>query len=525
MKKIIYLTLTMFVAIGLNSCSDDLSNYNENPNEPDFVLTNTIFNGATKQYTDFMRNDFNSGRLTLPWMQYWGQNSYADEDRYLYRETSAESIYTNSYLVATEFKSIIDLNVDPATSEQVATVGNNNNQIAASRIMLSYIFHKLTDTFGDVPYYSYGSDNPNFQALNIDENLSPVFATQEEIYMDILKELREASDMIVESESVFISGDNIFQGDAVKWKKFANSLILRVANRLREVDPGTANQAINEAIAAGVFDSNADNAIQPYETADATASPFWIAFIDRTDFAVAAPFVDLLKGETGSFGPDPRLFEMAAPINASINDIKNDDYEESSDYEDYIGVPYAFVQANSLPFISYSFPSSKVLRPDYGEVFMEYAEVAFILSEHNNWDQTQYENGVRASMERWGVASGEVDDFVSNLPAATEETVLNQKYVALYMQPHESWAEFRRTGFPSTLLLPGDEYILPPNQAAESEIDSYVFEPGVDINTLPFRIAYPVVLQTLNGSNRADAVSGLENGDTIFSPLFWDVNN
>ncbi|PVW17068.1 SusD/RagB family nutrient-binding outer membrane lipoprotein [Marixanthomonas spongiae] len=524
MKKIFIITLLFASTTGFISCSDDLSDYNKNPNAPESVLPNTIFNSATKQYTDFLRDDFNSGRLTLPWMQYWGQNAYADEDRYLYRETTAESLYRNTYLVATEFKSIIEINSNPETAVAASAVGNNNNQIAASRIMLAYMFHRLTDFFGDVPYYSYGSDDPDFQALQIDVFLSPKFAPQEKIYADVLKELREAADMINTSEPVFTSGDNIFSGDATNWKKFANSLILRVANRLKEVDPATANNAMSAAIASGVFTSNDDNAVQPYEANDTNGSPFWLAFLDRTDFAVAKPFVDLLKGDTGSFGPDPRLFEMAAPKDASIASIKSNSYDRSEDYDDYVGIPYAFPLANTLGFDLYSFPSGKIIDPDYGEVLMEYAEVAFILSENNNWDQGEYENGVRASMERWGVAEADVTAFVGSLPAATEETVLNQKYVGLYMQPHEAWSEYRRTGFPSTLVMPGETITLPPEQAAAAEVDTYVFEAGQGLTDLPTRLRYPQILQTLNGANRAEAVQGLDGGDVITAKLFWDVD-
>jgi hypothetical protein len=526
-NKHIALTLLLGTAI-FTSCSDDIEKYNENPNSPEVVPTSTIFNSATKEYTDFMRNGFNSGRLVLPWLQYWGQTSYADEDRYDYRETTAESIYQNTYLVATDLKKILDLNTNEATRDQQAANGNNDNQIAASRIMLAYMFHKLTDTFGDVPYYSYGTEDPDFQALQVDNVLSPVFAPQEKIYADILLELKAASDMINTSEPVFNSGDNIFNGDAVKWKKFANSLILRVANRLRDVNPGTANAAIDAALAAGVMESNADNAVQAYEAADATASPFWVAFITRTDFAVTNTFVRVLKGESGNFGLDPRLFEYAAPSTVSITAIKDNSYERSEDPSDYQGVPYAFAQTQRLPFDTYTFPSSNIIKPDYGEVLMEYAEVQFIISEHNGFSQAEYEEGVRASMGKWGVASDDIDAFVSSLPAASEETVLNQKWVALYMQAHEAWAEYRRTGFPSLLKLPGATIELAPNQVAalpeESRITSYVFEPRIEIDDLPKRLRYPQILQTLNGENRKAAVTGLSDGDTVNSALFWDVN-
>ena len=523
MKKILIVTMLFAVSSAFISCSEDIEDINSNPNAPEVVPTNTVFNAATKQYVDRMRSAFNSGRLTLNWVEYWGQNAYADEDRYLFRETSAESLY-NAYLTANEFKTIIDLNTDPDSAADVAAVGANENQIAASRIMLAYLFHKMTDTFGDIPYYSYGSDDPEFQALNVAETQTPVFATQEKIYADILKELRESADMIILSEPVFTSGDNIFNGDASKWKKFANSLILRVATRLKGVNASAANSAISAAINDGVMTSNADNAAQAYGEIDAEASPWWGAFITRTDFAVAHPFVNLLKGDVGNFSPDPRLFKMAAPKSVSINDIKADDYEESTDFADYEGIPYAFELLNQLGNSSYSFPSSIVLRPDYSEVLMEYAEVAFLLSENNNWSQAEYENGVRASMEKWGVSSSDIDAFVSSLPPANQENVLNQKYVALYMQSHEAYAEYRRTGFPNTMFLPGDSYTLPAEQADDDGVASYTFQPAVNATDLPFRVTYPVVIQNLNGANRQAAVAGLNNGDTILSKLFWDVN-
>ena len=95
------------------------------------------------------------------------------------------------------------------------------------------------------------------------------------------------------------------------------------------------------------------------------------------------------------------------------------------------------------------------------------------------------------------------------------------------MQGGESWAEYRRTGFPKTLLLPNQAGVLDADQVASSvQITSpdYVFTPLEDVDDLPSRIRYPVVLQTLNGANRQEAANKLTNGDNIDSKLFWDVN-
>ena len=536
-KSVVYILMAGTISLFMSSCDKDFEEINENQNNPEVVLTSNILNSATKELTDNSRDAFSSARTTLPWMQYWGQTSYADEDRYLYRETTASNLWRDYFRVANDFKAIIDFNENPETRSLMSSVGDNEGQIAVARIMLSYVFHQLVDSFGDVPYYSYGSDDPEFQALDVDGAITPVLADQRKVYLDILNELKEASITLSAIEvSVFSSGDNIFGGSAEKWSKFANSLILRVANRLRNVESSVATTAINEAIARGVFESNDDNAIQPYEQTDQNGSPLYRAFFvnNRTDFAVAAPFVNLLKGRELGFGLDPRLFQFAAPITATIGSIKDDSFADAAgnavaenNADDYEGIPYAFPPINLIPFTTYSFPNSNVLRQDYGEVLMEYAEVAFILSEHNNWNQEQYENGVRASMERWEVDSDDVEAFVAGLPSASQENVLTQKYVALYMQPYEAWAEYRRTGFPKTLILPGDRAELASVQAATLPAGIspvYNFVPLVSgITDLPKRLRYPIVLQTLNGANRAAAVAKL-GSDTVTESLFWDNN-
>jgi hypothetical protein len=154
---------------------------------------------------------------------------------------------------------------------------------------------------------------------------------------------------------------------------------------------------------------------------------------------------------------------------------------------------------------------------------MEYAEVAFILSERDGWAQDEYENGVRASCEKWGVAEADIDDLIAALPAASEETVLTQKYIALYMQGHTAWMEYRRTGFPKTLVPVFTDFSL---YVPSSDTWLYKrFEPLVSqVTDLPYRMRYPQQEQTLNGDNWKVAADKLENGDVIYSKLWWDVD-
>ena len=526
--SVLFATLLLFSA---PSCSDRLEDMNVNPNSPEVVPSNLIFSGATRYLMHYTRDGWWSARMTLPWMQYSGQLIYQEEDKYQYRETQTSNGWYYLYKSATDFKDIIDLNTDEETKHQMAGYGNSDNQIAVSRIMLAYIFDQLATHFGDVPYWSYGNDDPDFQALQTPEIMTPKFAEQSKIFADLLKELKEAAAQLDPSDAVFIAGDNIYNGDAEKWRKFANSLRLRIANRIKGVYPEAQNH-ISEAIAAGVFESNDDNAVQAFGTTAAEGSPFWQTFMvgRRQDFVVGEPFVDLLKGVTGDFGIDPRLPKMVAPVGYSGYEVEARSYTESSvdeiDLDDYVGMPLglpspAVINDNSSIGLT-SFASYHVIKPDYGEVLMEYAEVAFILSEINGWDQGYYEEGVKASMNKWGVESDDIEDYINALPAASEENVITQKYIAFYMTPQEAWNEYRRTGFPD-----GDILMLPNGRESKDLVhgETYTFTPLISGNVLatdlPSRVRYPQEEQTLNSTHYNEARSKLSNGDEIDSKLWW----
>ncbi len=161
------------------------------------------------------------------------------------------------------------------------------------------------------------------------------------------------------------------------------------------------------------------------------------------------------------------------------------------------------------------------LSSERGKVLMEYAEVAFILSEINSWSQEHYENGVRANMERVGVETSDINAFIANLPAANERNVMEQKYIVLFYNPDEGWNEYRRTGYPDTevLLMPGETATRPHDGS------TYTFTPlqsgNVIATDLPARVRYPVTQQTLNGANWRAASGELSNGDQIDSKLWF----
>ncbi|MGG5210916.1 SusD/RagB family nutrient-binding outer membrane lipoprotein [Chryseobacterium sp. MIQD13] len=510
------------MSLVLNSCADKFDEIDTNPNSTENPLPTGLFNSANKEYVDYTRDGWVSGRMMLPWVQYSAQRQYTEEDRYQYRLTTGTQLWTRSYYVAQDYKKIIDLNTDPATAAQMSNYGANVNQIAAARIMLSYVFLNLADAFGDIPYYSYGNKDADFQALNVNENLQPKFASQQKVYADIMKELKEAAAMIDVTKDVLTSGDQLFGNDPEKLKKFANSLRLRVATRVKGVVAG-AEAHITDAIASGVMTSNDDTVGLTYENNLINPSPFFLTYQTRSDFAISKTFVQLLKGQAGNFGEDPRIFKYASPTSVKIGNIRNQTMVEATSASQIAGMPYGVPSTLAASqAASSSFFGASVLKPAYTEVFMEYAEVEFLLAEANGWSQTNYAKGVRASMERWNVPTDKIDTFVAALPAASKANVLTQKYVSLFMQPNEAWAEYRRTGYPNHLLLPGQTANL--NVPSASGQTTYTFTSLIaGLNDLPTRIFYPTTVQTLNTANYQAAATAI-GGDKMDTKLIWDNN-
>lgn len=534
MKTIKYIFLVFGAIVMLfPSCTKDFEETNKNPNSPEQVPSYTLMTNAQKRLMDDTRDEWFSGRMALPWIQYWAQVNYTEEDRYQYRENSNNTAWKDIYTDLMDLQRVIELNENAETKALNGAYGNNDNQIAAARILKSWAFHLLTDTYGPVPYHSYTTQDDDFQALRgLSENiLSPTYAPMDKIYKDILNELKEAAATLSTNADKYVltQGDIIYGGNADLWRRFANSLRLRVALRMRGVDQATADLHINELTAdidGNLFRSNDDNAQFSYlETSD-NASPMYRAYYvdNRTDFAVSNAFIDLLSGKKTTLTgiEDPRIHTFACPKGLNSKDLALMQANEifAMPVTDYAGQPYGIVSetAGAIPIGDVSLPFYP-LKATYGEVFMDYAEVCFILSELQGWDQTWYEKGVEASMLQWEVPAENITLYMETLPAADEENVMTQKYIALYMQPYQAWAEYRRTGYPNTLTLPGQVTWVDENG------EDVIFEPLVDTDgDLPKRVGYSQEEQLLNPDGYDKGKSLLGGADNMYTPLWWDVN-
>ncbi len=511
MKKqlILIYTVTLAGALSLVSCSNKkFEAINTDPNRPKEVSTTTIISAAQKQLMDNIRGSAGSLRSSMLFAQYFSENQYTNESRYDLPRANSDIYWDNVYKALNNLEQIIRLNTDPATKAKVtAGVGPNENQIAIARILKVYAFLSLTDAFGNIPYSSYGNNDPDFQALKLNpEILKPKYASQEKIYTDLLKELKEAAAQLVLSANTFGNFDGIYKGKPDQWKKFANSLRLRIAMRIRAKAPQPANTNIQEAIAGGLISGNEENAALKYETKAPNEAPLYRATVteNRRDFSVSHVLINVLKGELGPVTVmDPRLKIYARPNNKGA----------------YVGQPYGLLPslASILKAEDISLPGTLVNAADFSETLMEYAEVKFLLAEYKNWDQDEYIAGVRASLQKWGVDKVSEDNYIKALPAATQETVLSQKYLALYMQGNEAWAEIRRTGYPKFLVKPGD-VVWPDAPVTDSEQKKFILLAG---KGLPKRVYYPQKEQAVNLENFQQAL-GEQGNDDIDTKVWWN---
>src|SRR5258708_32121136 len=146
------------------------------------------------------------------------------------------------------------------------------NEMDITDIMEIYTYYYLLNTFGNLPYT---------QANNIDKYPFPAYDDAKTVYSDLLTRLDTCIAGLNVNNGAFGAADILYGGNVAAWKTFANSLKLKMAMLIADTDPATAKTKVGEAIAGGVFQSNADNALFAYTGVTPNANPIWGEVIQR----------------------------------------------------------------------------------------------------------------------------------------------------------------------------------------------------------------------------------------------------
>jgi hypothetical protein len=414
----------------------NLTEINTNPNGPVDVPPPSILGNGIQQVVDVVDgvNSLNIRGGGL-WVQYYSEIQYRDEDKYIVRPGTSGGweLYSGAL---EDFQRMIDKGV----------AANRPNWAAVGRIMKSYTFGAMTDAMGDLPYS---------EALKGNANLTPKYDTQHDIYTALFVDLTTASQQIDTAGIGFSSGDLLYNGGMAKWRKFANSLRLRLAMHLTKRDAATAAAQAQAAVTAGVFQSNADNATLLYLSVSPNRNPIYEDARGRDDYGLSKTYVDSLKSWN-----DPRL-----PVFAQLN---KDTIVANRTYQ---GLPNGLNDGEG-PALFYISRIGAYWRetPNAPLSLMTYSEVLFLEAEaaERGWitgtPATLYTSAIRASMEQYGIATAAIDTYVAQPRvayaggAAGLTQIAYQKWVSLYMQGMEAWTEVRRTGVPA--LVPGPRAVL-----------------------------------------------------------------
>jgi|SRR5680860_411224 len=475
MKK--YLLIFAIMAFSF-SCSD-FGDINVDPKSATAVPAETLFANATKNLADQMTSTSVNSNIFRLFAQTWTTTTYVDEPNYnlttrdqpgtfwdtFYRDILKDLDETRKILMSTD-----DATILPAV---------RNNQFALIDILEVYSYHVLVDVFADVPYS---------QALDPD-NVLPAYDDDAATYASIIAQLDQAIASISDGEESFGEFDLIYGGDMAAWVRFANSLKLRLAVRIASVDAGKAATMATQAVAGGVFSSNADNASFQYLASAPNTNPVWVALVQsgRQDFIPANTFVDVTN-------------ELEDPRRTAFFDDNLDD-----------GVYAGGLYGQNSPYADYTHLGDVFNQPDTPGILLDYSEVEFLLAEASELGligtpadaEAHYNNAVTASFEFYGVAGVEAYLSKPEVAYATaaptwQEKIAVQKWLSLFNRGFEAWVTYRKYGFPELTIAP------------------------VSMLPVPRRYTYPQDEPTVNGGSYSAGSSAI-GGDELDSRVFWDV--
>jgi len=507
-KWAIRIVLFLVPIIILPGCTKNFDRMNNNPaglltlSAPDLrsLFPGALVSGLGAGYNETTMMLF-AGMYS---QQFAGTSPAQESHRYVIVQRWMD-IWPNTY-VSTMPKLIAIIN---------QTKGQEPTLNAIARIWKVFTFHRLTDYFGPIPYFSIGKDTPVV-----------AYDSQKDIYYDFFKELDEASSDLKNNLSMpsFGTKDLIYGGNNSLWLKFANTLRLRLAIRISNVDPVKAKSEAEAAVAGGVMTDLSDGA---YFKTSADFPNGLNNFQGRPTCRMSATMESLLKGYN-----DPRLSVYWSP---ALSDGQYHGVRDGMTVAQQ-NLPQNSLSANSTVGPLY-LQSNMTTTP---QVAIYASEAYFLRAEGalNGWNmgvgtaQQFYEQGIEMSLREHGITDAAVIATYINgtsLPIAPSnyfptppltdipvkfstdpqkerEQIGTQKWLALFPECHEAWAEIRRSGYPKFYPLMSSQ------------------NPDISADSMIRRISFLDREKLANGPAVTAAVGLLKGPDNVATPLWWDTH-
>ncbi|TCD08274.1 SusD/RagB family nutrient-binding outer membrane lipoprotein [Pedobacter frigidisoli] len=513
-KNILYIVLGIF-SLTISACTKDFTEVNTDPigrrsAEAHQLLTPALVNVLN---TNMVRNWNFTNQLMQVTVEV--NDSEGRIFRYDVRRNFADYSWNNWYLNLTDLKNIYTIASKPESL--------NKSYQAISLITQSWVYSLLTDTYGDVPYSQAN--------LGQDDNLQPIFDKQKDIYSDMFAKLEQANELLKAGTAIVPTSDPVYQGDIAKWRRFGNSLYLRLLLRVAgkaEVSAATIAK-IKQMVDTNpaeypVMENNSHTAkILWNGTNSSTAvfsSPFMVN-IRAVDFR-GMPVCDFFLS---------KLVTWEHPcVVPSLGTASVPRFGLDRGADGWVGISSGY-SPGSGTIIQTHFNSDTenklTLQTDQNTgIIMNSAEVAFIKAEAaaKGWIsgpvQNYYYKGMADMINYWMpayITSPTDARFVSYVNDANlqwdstlpldatafgsksqMEMIQIQKYYAMFLVDFQQWFEYRRTGHP----------ILPKG-------------PGlVNGQRMPARLNYPLITQSTNPASYRNAVAA-QGADDINTLVWW----
>ena len=490
MKKKILIIAALFSTGVITSCKKDFLSLEVNPNTPSVTTPQFALAGALKVAADIPNQNYNVFGNWVGMVAPSGNFVPSPQIQQYQFTTDNFQVFTPLYANATNFDNLEKISSDPA----------NAKFAAIAKIMKAYDFQQLVDLYNNVPYT---------QAFNASQYLFPKYDKGDAIYADLVVQLTAAKALIDANAGATDPGVNdiVYHGDMAKWKKFANTLLLRLA--IRQSKPGLVGGTAKAALPTGTLkdnfitlDSESGIANPGYTGAgfEGQQSPFWNNF-----------GFDLTGNPKGS-SASVRANAFAVELLRSYNDPRlQREYAPTATGGVYRGVTFGDPNAPANANTS-AFGPGLLKAANMGAVLLSTSEALFLQSEAvtRGWltgdAEDLYNKGVQSSFIALGLTAAQATTYLGQAQqniswaASTDklQAIITQKYFALNGYSFfEAWNEFKRTGFPV---------------GVPRSIDSKAIGTGI-----PNRIFYP----TTEYQQNADAVGAEGTIDPFTSKIFW----
>jgi len=478
MKKLLTSLLVLIIAT-IMSCKK-LTDLNEDTKSATKVPSGTLFSNAMKNLVDQETSPNVNLNVFRAFAQYWTETTYTDESKYdvftrKIPDAEFRILYRDVLNDLKEAKRIVATETDIESSAAV-----KKNKTALTEILTVYTFHRAVDLYGNVPYED---------ALDI-KKLSPKYDDAQTVYSKLFTRLDAAIADLNTAEDSFGDADIIYGGDVAKWKKFANSLKLKMAISVADVSALDPQGKVASAVSGGVLASAADNAVFQYLGTSPNTNPV---------------YVDLVASGRHDWVPTNTLVDK---MNTLVDPRRDDYFDDNLGAGVYKGGTYGASNSYAI----YTHVSAAVEDPTNPALLMDYAEVQFYLAEAAargfsvpGTAESYYNAGITASILYWGGSAAEATAYLLNPAVAYttaagtyKEKIANQAWIAYFNRGLLGWTTWRR-------------------------LDAPVFNPpsGMTIADIPKRFTYPIGEQTLNNANYTSAASAI-GGDKLTTKLFWD---